>query len=167
MSENKSHVMKEKYEKIISNLVNENKKMVDEIHELKSKESDKFVVNMSDDEKEIREKSNKFIKVMFEMEKNESFNSKKDKVSDYITDELSEKLFSGKDKFNIATEMTIDNVHIYFDQYKKGQSKYNVLVRFDQHYNDKAFKDKKDVTSELELVNNNGKWLISSFDLIE
>ncbi|UBH13600.1 hypothetical protein [Macrococcus armenti] len=167
VSENQKKVIVKKYDKVIEQMNQENKNLKQDIEKYKAREDDMLVVNMSEDEQNIRKYSKMFVRSLYEMKKNESFNSKETLVRDYITDDLNEKLFNHKDKYNLLSDMTVDNLHVYFDEYKKGKNKYYVLVRFDQKFNHKDLNDKKDITTELEFVRNNEQWLISSFDVFE
>lgn len=167
LSENQKKVIVKKYDKVIEQMNKENHNLKQDIEKYKARDDDMLVVNMSEDEQNIRKYSKMFVRSLYEMKKNESFNSKESLVKDYITDDLSQKLFSHKDKYNLLSDMTVDNLHVYFDEYKKGKNKYYVLVRFDQHFDHKDLKDKKDITTELEFVRNDEQWLISSFDVFE
>lgn len=126
---------------------------------------------IDEDEKHIRETAQQFVKVMFEMEKGTSFKDKSKKLKPLITDDYYNSLFDNeKDKYNLFDNITVSDVHVYFDVYDPQKDDYKVFVQFDEHLDtDGSDKIENTKTSvQLNLVRTSDGWKINDlqrFDL--
>ncbi|WP_113583867.1 hypothetical protein [Staphylococcus aureus] len=133
-----------------------------ELNELVRRQS-KTVI--ADEEKQIRETSEKFVLTMFEMKKETSFKGKSGQLKSLVTDDYYDKLFQNtKDKYNLYDDITVDDVHVYFDTYDPKQESYKVFVQFDERIvpdGDEKIEHRQ-TSAQLDLVRTGKGWKVDA-----
>ncbi|HDH6082989.1 TPA: hypothetical protein PI700_001011 [Staphylococcus aureus] len=157
-----SQVKKERIES--SNLKKslEDQKDTNEVLSERVKCQSKTVI--AEEEKQIRETAQTFTKQMFEMKKGESFKQKSKELKHLITKKYYDLLFSdGREKFSIFDDITVNDIHVYFDQYNPKNDNYKVFVQFDERIDTEGQKqiETRKTSVQLDLVRTNDKWLIN------
>ncbi|NJI02139.1 hypothetical protein [Staphylococcus agnetis] len=97
--------------------LNESNKRLSELVKRQSK------TVISDEEKQIRERSETFVRELFEMKKDTSFKSKSKQLKPLLTDDYYSTLFDGKDRYNLYDDISVNDLHVYFDVFDPKQDK--------------------------------------------
>ncbi|HEB2278217.1 TPA: hypothetical protein RY764_001156 [Staphylococcus aureus] len=138
--------------------LNESNKRLSELVKRQSK------TVISDEEKQIRERSETFVRELFEMKKDTSFKSKSKELKPLLTDDYYSTLFDGKDRYNLYDDISVTNLHVYFDVFDPKQDSYKVFVQFDERIEtdgqDKIENRKTSV--QLDLVRTTDGWKVDS-----
>lgn len=117
------------------------------------------------EEDDIRQTSKDFTEKMFNMESDTSFKDKSKTIKPLVTNDYYDELFNkNKDSYNIYDDITINNVHIYFERYDPTKDTYKVFVQFDERISDTTSDkvDKKTTSVQLDLKREQDKWLIDN-----
>ncbi|HCY7983581.1 TPA: hypothetical protein O1812_002697 [Staphylococcus aureus] len=120
---------------------------------------------ISDEEKQIREVSSNFVKQMFEMNKDSSFKSKAPQIKPLVTKDYYDTLFKdSKDKYDLYDDITVNDIHVYFDTYDPKKDSYKVFVQFDERIetdgDDKI--EHRQTSAQLDLVRTAEGWRIDN-----
>lgn len=118
---------------------------------------------IAEDEKRIRETAESFVKYMFTMEKGKSFKSKEKSIKPLLTEDYYDKLFGdSRDKYNMYDDISISDVHVYFDTYDPKKNDYKVFVQFEEttSSDDSDKIEHKKTSVQLDLVRTNDEWKI-------
>ncbi len=119
---------------------------------------------ISDEEKQIRERSETFVRELFEMKKDTSFKSKSKQLKPLLTDDYYSTLFDGKDRYNLYDDISVNDLHVYFDVFDPKQDSYKVFVQFDERIEtdgqDKIENRKTSV--QLDLVRTTDGWKVDN-----
>lgn len=118
---------------------------------------------IAEDEKRIRETADSFVKNMFTMEKGKSFKSKEKLIRPLLTEDYYDKLFGdSRDKYNMYDDISISDVHVYFDTYDPKKNDYKVFVQFEEttSSDDSDKIEHKKTSVQLDLVRTNDEWKI-------
>ncbi|RIO39916.1 hypothetical protein BUZ63_06270 [Staphylococcus pasteuri] len=118
---------------------------------------------IAEDEKRIRETAESFVKNMFTMEKGKSFKSKEKSIKPLLTEDYYDKLFGdSRDKYNMYDDISINDVHVYFDTYDPKKNDYKVFVQFEEttSSDDSDKIEHKKTSVQLDLVRTNDEWKI-------
>ncbi|CYC61764.1 transposon-related protein [Staphylococcus aureus] len=120
---------------------------------------------ISDEEKQIREVSSNFVKQMFEMKKDSSFKSKAPQIKPLVTKDYYDTLFKdSKDKYDLYDDITVNDIHVYFDTYDPKKDSYKVFVQFDERIetdgDDKI--EHRQTSAQLDLVRTAEGWRIDN-----
>ncbi|MBX5319988.1 hypothetical protein QMY26_10895 [Staphylococcus caprae] len=118
---------------------------------------------IAEDEKRIRETAESFVKNMFTMEKGKSFKSKEKSIKPLLTEDYYDKLFGdSRDKYNMYDDISISDVHVYFDTYDPKKNDYKVFVQFEEttSSDDSDKIEHKKTSVQLDLVRTNDEWKI-------
>ncbi|HDF5179961.1 TPA: hypothetical protein PEL18_000016 [Staphylococcus aureus] len=138
--------------------LNESNKRLSELVKRQSK------TVISDEEKQIRERSETFVRELFEMKKDTSFKSKSKELKPLLTDDYYSTLFDGKDRYNLYDDISVTNLHVYFDVFDPKQDNYKVFVQFDERIEtdgqDKIENRKTSV--QLDLVRTTDGWKVDN-----
>lgn len=138
--------------------LNESNKRLSELVKRQSK------TVISDEEKQIRERSETFVKELFEMKKDTSFKSKSKQLKPLLTDDYYSTLFDGKDRYNLYDDISVNDLHVYFDVFDPKQDSYKVFVQFDERIEtdgqDKIENRKTSV--QLDLVRTTDGWKVDN-----
>lgn len=138
--------------------LNESNKRLSELVKRQSK------TVISDEEKQIRERSETFVKELFEMKKDTSFKSKSKQLKPLLTDDYYSTLFDGKDRYNLYDDISVNDLHVYFDVFDPKQDSYKVFVQFDERIEtdgqDKIENRKTSV--QLDLVRTMDGWKVDN-----
>ncbi|EZT73034.1 hypothetical protein V132_00696 [Staphylococcus aureus ZTA10/00058-8HST] len=138
--------------------LNESNKRLSELVKRQSK------TVISDEEKQIRERSETFVRELFEMKKDTSFKSKSKELKPLLTDDYYSTLFDGKDRYNLYDDISVTNLHVYFDVFDPKQDSYKVFVQFDERIEtdgqDKIENRKTSV--QLDLVRTTDGWKVDN-----
>ncbi|HEA6808394.1 TPA: hypothetical protein RXI60_000116 [Staphylococcus aureus] len=138
--------------------LNESNKRLSELVKRQSK------TVISDEEKQIRERSETFVKELFEMKKDTSFKSKSKQLKPLLTDDYYSTLFDGKDRYNLYDDINVNDLHVYFDVFDPKQDSYKVFVQFDERIEtdgqDKIENRKTSV--QLDLVRTTDGWKVDN-----
>ncbi|HDE5119648.1 TPA: hypothetical protein PDD04_002333 [Staphylococcus aureus] len=138
--------------------LNESNKRLSELVKRQSK------TVISDEEKQIRERSETFVRELFEMKKDTSFKSKSKQLKPLLTDDYYSTLFDGKDRYNLYDDITVNDLHVYFDVFDPKQDSYKVFVQFDERIEtdgqDKIENRKTSV--QLDLVRTTDDWKVDN-----
>ncbi|ALS86981.1 hypothetical protein GLV88_03270 [Staphylococcus hyicus] len=138
--------------------LNESNKRLNELVKRQSK------TVISDEEKQIRERSETFVKELFEMKKDTSFKSKSKQLKPLLTDDYYSTLFDGKDRYNLYDDISVNDLHVYFDVFDPKQDSYKVFVQFDERIEtdgqDKIENRKTSV--QLDLVRTTDGWKVDN-----
>ncbi|OSP20266.1 MULTISPECIES: hypothetical protein [Staphylococcus] len=138
--------------------LNESNKRLSELVKRQSK------TVISDEEKQIRERSETFVRELFEMKKDTSFKSKSKQLKPLLTDDYYSTLFDGKDRYNLYDDISVNNLHVYFDVFDPKQDSYKVFVQFDERIEtdgqDKIENRKTSV--QLDLVRTTDGWKVDN-----
>ncbi|WP_151131815.1 hypothetical protein [Staphylococcus aureus] len=138
--------------------LNESNKRLSELVKRQSK------TVISDEEKEIRERSETFVRELFEMKKDTSFKSKSKELKPLLTDDYYSTLFDGKDRYNLYDDISVNDLHVYFDVFDPKQDSYKVFVQFDERIEtdgqDKIENRKTSV--QLDLVRTTDGWKVDN-----
>ncbi|HID5040182.1 TPA: hypothetical protein ACXEFH_000509 [Staphylococcus aureus] len=152
---------KDKENRILNSEVNDLKMSNKRLNELVKRQS-KTVI--SDEEKQIRERSETFVRELFEMKKDTSFKSKSKQLKSLLTDDYYSTLFDGKDRYNLYDDISVNNLHVYFDVFDPKQDSYKVFVQFDERIEtdgqDKIENRKTSV--QLDLVRTTDGWKVDN-----
>ncbi|HFF1044705.1 hypothetical protein OSX66_09870 [Staphylococcus agnetis] len=119
---------------------------------------------IADEEKQIRETAHRFTTELFTLKKGESFKQKSKVLKPMITQKYYDELFSdGREKFSIFDDITVNDIHVYFDQYDPKNDNYKVFVQFDERIDTEGQKqiETRKTSVQLDLVRTNDKWLIN------
>ncbi|EZT66055.1 hypothetical protein D3233_10035 [Staphylococcus aureus] len=138
--------------------LNESNKRLSELVKRQSK------TVISDEEKQIRERSETFVRELFEMKKDTSFKSKSKQLKPLLTDDYYSTLFDGKDRYNLYDDINVNDLHVYFDVFDPKQDSYKVFVQFDERIEtdgqDKIENRKTSV--QLDLVRTTDGWKVDN-----
>ncbi|WP_421136251.1 hypothetical protein [Staphylococcus aureus] len=138
--------------------LNESNKRLSELVKRQSK------TVISDEEKQIRERSETFVRELFEMKKDTSFKSKSKQLKPLLTDDYYSTLFDGKDRYNLYDDISVTDLHVYFDVFDPKQDSYKVFVQFDERIEtdgqDKIENRKTSV--QLDLVRTTDGWKVDN-----
>lgn len=138
--------------------LNESNKRLSELVKRQSK------TVISDEEKQIRERSETFVRELFEMKKDTSFKSKLKELKPLLTDDYYSTLFDGKDRYNLYDDISVTDLHVYFDVFDPKQDSYKVFVQFDERIEtdgqDKIENRKTSV--QLDLVRTTDGWKVDN-----
>ncbi|UXU60233.1 hypothetical protein [Staphylococcus agnetis] len=138
--------------------LNESNKRLSELVKRQSK------TVISDEEKQIRERSETFVRELFEMKKDTSFKSKSKQLKPLLTDDYYSTLFDGKDRYNLYDDISVTDLHVYFDVFDPKQDSYKVFVQFDERIEtdgqDKIENRKTSV--QLDLVRATDGWKVDN-----
>ncbi|HGX1404130.1 TPA: hypothetical protein ACNSGR_001104 [Staphylococcus aureus] len=138
--------------------LNESNKRLSELVKRQSK------TVISDGEKQIRERSETFVRELFEMKKDTSFKSKSKQLKSLLTDDYYSTLFDGKDRYNLYDDINVNDLHVYFDVFDPKQDSYKVFVQFDERIEtdgqDKIENRKTSV--QLDLVRTTDGWKVDN-----
>ncbi|PTU86110.1 hypothetical protein BUZ62_08275 [Staphylococcus pasteuri] len=118
---------------------------------------------IAEDEKRIRETAESFVKNMFTMEKGKSFKSKEKSIKPLLTEDYYDKLFGdSRDKYNMYDDISVSDVHVYFDTYDPKKNDYKVFVQFEEttSSDDSDKIEHKKTSVQLDLVRTNDEWKI-------
>ncbi|HDH5983920.1 hypothetical protein G0X63_00065 [Staphylococcus aureus] len=139
-------------------VLNESNKRLSELVKRQSK------TVISDEEKQIRERSETFVRELFEMKKDTSFKSKSKELKPLLTDDYYSTLFDGKDRYNLYDDISVTDLHVYFDVFDPKQDSYKVFVQFDERIEtdvqDKIENRKTSV--QLDLVRTTDGWKVDN-----
>lgn len=117
------------------------------------------------EEDDIRQTSKDFTEKMFNMESDTSFKDKSKTIKPLVTNDYYDELFNkNKDSYNIYDDITINNLHVYFERYDPTKDTYKVFVQFDERISDTTSDkvDKKTTSVQLNLKREKDKWLIDN-----
>ncbi|MWU72809.1 MULTISPECIES: hypothetical protein [Staphylococcus] len=138
--------------------LNESNKRLSELVKRQSK------TVISDEEKQIRERSEAFVRKLFEMKKDTSFKSKSKELKPLLTDDYYSTLFDGKDRYNLYDDISVNDLHVYFDVFDPKQDSYKVFIQFDERIEtdgqDKIENRKTSV--QLDLVRTTDGWKVDN-----
>ncbi|HDJ7389834.1 TPA: hypothetical protein ACRU57_000417 [Staphylococcus aureus] len=138
--------------------LNESNKRLSELVKRQSK------TVISDEEKQIRERSETFVRELFEMKKDTSFKSKSKQLKPLLTNDYYSTLFDGKDRYNLYDDINVNDLHVYFDVFDPKQDSYKVFVQFDERIEtdgqDKIENRKTSV--QLDLVRTTDGWKVDN-----
>lgn len=138
--------------------LNESNKRLSELVKRQSK------TVISDEEKQIRERSETFVRELFEMKKDTSFKSKSKELKPLLTDDYYSTLFDGKDRYNLYDDISVTDLHVYFDVFDPKQDSYKVFVQFDERIEtdgqDKIENRKTSV--QLDLIRTTDGWKVDN-----
>ncbi|HIH1188296.1 TPA: hypothetical protein ACYIV8_001104 [Staphylococcus aureus] len=152
---------RDKENRILNSEVNDLKMSNKRLNELVKRQS-KTVI--SDEEKQIRERSETFVRELFEMKKDTSFKSKSKQLKPLLTDDYYSTLFDGKDRYNLYDDISVNDLHVYFDVFDPKQDSYKVFVQFDERIEtdgqDKIENRKTSV--QLDLVRTTDGWKVDN-----
>ncbi|SCT28337.1 hypothetical protein [Staphylococcus caeli] len=115
------------------------------------------------EEDQIRETSKTFVEKMFNMKSDSSFKDKSEDIKSLVTNDYYDKLFNkSSNNYNIYDDISIDNVHVYFERYNPRKDSYKVFVQFDERVSDTTSDkvDKKQSSVQLNMKRENDKWLV-------
>ncbi|MFW3516725.1 hypothetical protein [Staphylococcus caprae] len=118
---------------------------------------------IAEDEKRIRKTSETFVQDMFTMEKGKSFKSKEKAIKPLVTEDYYDTLFGEtRDKYNMYDDISVSDIHVYFDTYDPKKNDYKVFVQFEETTsNDDSDKvDHKKTSVQLDLVRTDDEWQI-------
>lgn len=118
---------------------------------------------IAEDEKRIRETAESFVKNMFTMEKGKSFKSKEKSIKPLLTEDYYDKLFGdSRDKYNMYDDISVSDIHVYFDTYDPKKNDYKVFVQFEEttSSDDSDKIEHKKTSVQLDLVRTNDEWKI-------
>ncbi|ORI03126.1 hypothetical protein B5723_08050 [Mammaliicoccus sciuri] len=117
------------------------------------------------EEDDIRQTSKDFTNKMFNMKSDTSFKDKSKTIKPLVTNDYYSELFNkSKNSYNIYDDITINNLHVYFERYDPTKDKYKVFVQFEEKIKDTTSNkvDKKTTSVQLNLKREKGKWLIDN-----
>ncbi|MDE9924277.1 hypothetical protein O0H58_08845 [Staphylococcus pseudintermedius] len=120
---------------------------------------------ISDEEKQIREKAELFVKSMFEMERDTSFKSKSKDLKLLVTDDYYSSLFEdSKDKYNLYDDISVNDLHVYFDVYNPKKDSYRVFVQFDERIETEGQEkiENRKTSVQLDLVRTGDGWKVDN-----
>ncbi|MDU9278984.1 hypothetical protein [Staphylococcus pseudintermedius] len=120
---------------------------------------------ISDEEKQIREKAETFVKSMFEMKRNTSFKSKSKDLKPLVTDDYYSSLFEdSKDKYNLYDDISVNDLHVYFDVYNPKKDSYRVFVQFDERIETEGQEkiENRKTSVQLDLVRTGDGWKVDN-----
>ncbi|WP_215388237.1 hypothetical protein [Staphylococcus aureus] len=119
---------------------------------------------IAEEEKQIRETVKNFTEQLFITKKGTSFKDKSKPLKSLITEKYYDVLFSdGREKFSIFDDITVNDIHVYFDQYDPKNDNYKVFVQFNERVDTEGQKqvENRKTSVQLDLVRTNEKWLIN------
>ncbi|MBZ8175285.1 hypothetical protein [Staphylococcus delphini] len=120
---------------------------------------------ISDEEKQIREKAELFVKSMFEMKRDTSFKSKSKDLKPLVTDDYYSSLFEdSKDKYNLYDDISVNDLHVYFDVYDAKKDGYRVFVQFDERIETEGQEkiENRKTSVQLDLVRTGDGWKVDN-----
>ncbi|EJD5738845.1 hypothetical protein JGZ44_11655 [Staphylococcus pseudintermedius] len=120
---------------------------------------------ISDEEKQIREKAELFVKSMFEMKRDTSFKSKSKDLKPLVTDDYYSSLFEdSKDKYNLYDDISVNDLHVYFDVYDAKKDSYRVFVQFDERIETEGQEkiENRKTSVQLDLVRTGDGWKVDN-----
>nr|WP_244913359.1 hypothetical protein [Staphylococcus intermedius] len=120
---------------------------------------------ISDEEKQIREKAELFVKSMFEMKRDTSFKSKSKDLKPLVTDDYYSSLFEdSKDKYNLYDDIFVNDLHVYFDVYNPKKDSYRVFVQFDERIETEGQEkiENRKTSVQLDLVRTGDGWKVDN-----
>lgn len=120
---------------------------------------------ISDEEKQIREKAELFVKSMFEMKRDTSFKSKSKDLKPLVTDDYYSSLFEdSKDKYNLYDDISVNDLHVYFDVYNPKKDSYRVFVQFDERIETEGQEkiENRKTSVQLDLVRIGDGWKVDN-----
>ncbi|MCE5754650.1 hypothetical protein JL787_12330 [Staphylococcus pseudintermedius] len=120
---------------------------------------------ISDEEKQIREKAELFVKSMFEMKRDTSFKSKSKDLKPLVTDDYYSSLFEdSKDKYNLYDDISVNDLHVYFDVYDAKKDSYLVFVQFDERIETEGQEkiENRKTSVQLDLVRTGDGWKVDN-----
>ncbi|HHQ5170697.1 TPA: hypothetical protein ACSP6G_000830 [Staphylococcus aureus] len=119
---------------------------------------------ISEEEKQIRETARTFTTELFTLKKGSSFKQKSESLKPLITKKYYDVLFSdNREKFSIFDDVTVSDMHVYFEQYDPKNDNYKVFVQFNERIDTEGQKEveNRKTSVQLDLVRTNDKWLIN------
>ncbi|EII2684847.1 hypothetical protein KQQ82_001696 [Staphylococcus pseudintermedius] len=120
---------------------------------------------ISDEEKQIREKAELFVKSMFEMKRDTSFKSKSKDLKSLVTDDYYSSLFEdSKDKYNLYDDISVNDLYVYFDVYDAKKDSYRVFVQFDERIETEGQEkiENRKTSVQLDLVRTGDGWKVDN-----
>lgn len=97
------------------------------------------------------------------MEKGKSFKSKEKSIKPLLTEDYYDKLFGdSRDKYNMYDDISVSDIHVYFDTYDPKKNDYKVFVQFEEttSSDDSDKIEHKKTSVQLDLVRTNDEWKI-------
>ncbi|HAR2858375.1 TPA: hypothetical protein I0470_001819 [Staphylococcus aureus] len=119
---------------------------------------------IAEEEKHIRETAQNFTKELFTTKKGTSFKDNSKTLKPLITEKYYDVLFSdGREKFSIFDDITVNDIHVYFDQYNPKNDNYKVFVQFNERIDTEGQKEveNRKTSVQLDMVRTNDKWLVN------
>ncbi|HHV8931152.1 TPA: hypothetical protein ACUREZ_000046 [Staphylococcus aureus] len=119
---------------------------------------------IADEEKQIREIAQTFTTELFTLKKGSSFKQKNKTLKPVVTEKYYDVLFSdNREKFSIFDDVTVSDVHVYFEQYNPKYDNYKVFVQFNERIDTEGQKEveNRKTSVQLDMVRTNDKWLIN------
>lgn len=165
-----------KYDKTAKEFEQENRKKGKTIDDLKADLADKeSLINrqskesMDKEEKQIRETTEKFVRLLLEQKPKSNFIDKKDDMKPLTTEKYFKSLFGGKSegRYNLYGDSEVENINIYMDEFKPENDKYTVFVEFEENQTDIEDGNKevkKQGSGKVTLERTKNKWFISKFE---
>ncbi|HIA7100910.1 TPA: hypothetical protein ACWRZF_002430 [Staphylococcus aureus] len=165
-----------KYDKTAKEFEQENRKKGKTIDDLKADLADKeSLINrqskesMDKEEKQIRETTEKFVRLLLEQKPKSNFIDKKDDMKPLTTEKYFKSLFGGKSegRYNLYGDSELENINIYMDEFKPENDKYTLFVEFEENQTDIEDGNKevkKQGSGKVTLERTKNKWFISKFE---
>lgn len=165
-----------KYDKTAKEFEQENRKKGKTIDDLKADLADKeSLINrqskesMDKEEKQIRETTEKFVRLLLEQKPKSNFIDKKDDMKPLTTEKYFKSLFGGKSegRYNLYGDSEVENINVYMDEFKPENDKYTVFVEFEENQTDIEDGNKevkKQGSGKVTLERTKNKWFISKFE---
>ncbi|WP_394877291.1 hypothetical protein [Mammaliicoccus lentus] len=158
----------EKYEEDIqskNNKISTMKKDLEDKQALIDRQSKEVIAK---EEQEIREKTDKFVRVLLKQKPKTSFLDKKDELKPLVTKSYFKELFSDKTpkRYNLYVESEVEDLRVYIDEFKPEKDKYSVFVEFNELQNDVEDDDKeidRKGSAKVDLERKNGEWFVSKY----
>ncbi|MBH4888858.1 hypothetical protein I6D99_04570, partial [Staphylococcus aureus] len=119
---------------------------------------------IAEEEKQIRETAQVFTTELFTLKKGSSFKQKAKPLKPLVTEKYYDVLFSdNREKFSIFDDVTVSDIHVYFDQYDSKHDNYKVFVQFNERIDTEGQKEveNRKTSVQLDMVRTNDKWLIN------
>lgn len=165
-----------KYDKTAKEFEQDNRKKGKTIDDLKADLADKeSLINrqskesMDKEEKQIRETTEKFVRLLLEQKPKSNFIDKKDDMKPLTTEKYFKSLFGGKSegRYNLYGDSEVENINVYMDEFKPENDKYTVFVEFEENQTDIEDGNKevkKQGSGKVTLERTKNKWFISKFE---
>lgn len=165
-----------KYDKTAEEFEQENRKKGKTIDDLKDDLADKEKLinrqskeSMDKEERQIRETTEKFVRLLLEQKPKTNFTDKKDDMKPLITEKYFKSLFGGKSeaRYNLYGDSEVENINVYMDEFKPENDKYTVFVEFEEKQTDIEDGNKevkKQGSGKVTLERTKNKWFVSKFE---